>query len=196
MTQEKKPTPISVDVLAMMVFRLAQGLRKAAPGNDIAEPALNYLARYGRTGTAFRGNSAFVPDDVPAGMKLSKASEAVGTLPSASARENVPALRAALEDAKAAINSMKAEAETAAQGDEQMMLEACEQISKEGLEASLAIDAVLGTWDMHQIQEPATVQAAQRWCETMDRPAASCGCPDCGSSLIDYTAQAAQGGEA
>lgn len=167
MTQEKKPTPISVDVLAMMVFRLAHGLRKAAPGNDIAEPALNYLARYGRTGTAFRGNSAFVPDDVPAGMKLSKASEAVGTLPSASARENVPALRAALEDAKAAINSMKAEAETAAQGDEQMMLEACEQISKEGLEASLAIDAVLGTWDMHQSQEPAPLQAVQPVkCET------------------------------
>lgn len=91
MTQEKKPPPISVDVLAMMVFRLAHGLRKAAPGNDIAEPALDYLARYGRTGTVFRGNSAFVPDDVPAGMKPSKASEAVGTSPSACHPENVPA---------------------------------------------------------------------------------------------------------
>lgn len=88
MTQEKKPTPISVDVLAMMVFRLAQGLRKAAPGNDIAEPALNYLARYGRTGTAFRGNSAFVPDDVPAGMKPSKASAGA----SACQPKKVPAL--------------------------------------------------------------------------------------------------------
>ncbi|QRE00648.1 hypothetical protein [Pseudomonas phage Itty13] len=25
---------------------------------------------------------------------------------------------------------------------------------------------------------------AGRWCETMDRPAARCGCPDCGSSLV------------
>lgn len=53
------------------------------------------------------------------------------------------ALRAALDDAKGAINSMKVEAETAAQGDEQMMLEACEQISNEGLQASMGIDAAL-----------------------------------------------------
>lgn len=55
------------------------------------------------------------------------------------------ALIAALEDAQAAINSMKVEAETAAQGDEQMMLEACEQISNEGLKASEAIRAALTT---------------------------------------------------
>lgn len=24
----------------------------------------------------------------------------------------------------------------------------------------------------------------ERWCKTMDRPASACGCPDCGSSLI------------
>ena len=55
------------------------------------------------------------------------------------------ALVQALIGAQRAINSMKAEAETAAQGDEQMMLDACEQISNEGLEASLAIQAALST---------------------------------------------------
>lgn len=51
----------------------------------------------------------------------------------------------ALVSAKQAINSMKVEAETAAQGDEQMMLEACEQISNEGLAASIAIDAAMAS---------------------------------------------------
>lgn len=51
----------------------------------------------------------------------------------------------ALGRAKGAINSMKVEAETAAQGDEQMMLEACEQISNEGLAASQAIDTAMMT---------------------------------------------------
>ncbi|MFD2755966.1 hypothetical protein [Comamonas terrae] len=133
----------NVDELAMLVRRLVQSLRKAAPDNDLADQALDYLKRYGMGGTLLRDAPTNVPLDVPAGMKPSKAPGAAGTSPSASAPENVPALRAALEDAKAAINSMKMEAETAAQGDEQMMLEACEQISTEGLAASLAIDAVL-----------------------------------------------------
>ena len=51
----------------------------------------------------------------------------------------------ALEDAQRAINSMKVEAETAAQGDEQMMLEACETISNEGLQADMAIRAALAS---------------------------------------------------
>ena len=49
----------------------------------------------------------------------------------------------ALEAARQAINSMKVEAETGAQGDEQMMLDAAEVISTEGLEADGAIRAVL-----------------------------------------------------
>lgn len=49
----------------------------------------------------------------------------------------------ALICAQQAINSMKVEAETAAQGDEQMMLEACETISNEGLQADMAIRAAL-----------------------------------------------------
>lgn len=52
-------------------------------------------------------------------------------------------LREALIKASMAILSMKVEAETAAQGDEQMMLEACEQISNEGLAADMAIRAAL-----------------------------------------------------
>lgn len=49
----------------------------------------------------------------------------------------------ALRSAQEAINSMKVEAETAAQGDEQMMLDACEAISNEGLQADMAIRAVI-----------------------------------------------------
>lgn len=55
------------------------------------------------------------------------------------------ALREALIKSSEAILSMKVEAETAAQGDEQMMLEACEQISNEGLEAYMAIRAALAS---------------------------------------------------
>ncbi|WP_053284510.1 hypothetical protein [Comamonas testosteroni] len=156
-----------VDELAMLVRQLVQSLRKASPGNDLADRALDYLKRHGLAGTLLRGNSAFVPEIVPAVMKPSKASEALGTSDSACRSESVPALQEALREAKYAIGSMKTEAETAAQGDEQMMLEACEQISNEGLEASLAIDAVLGTWDMHQSQEPSPLQAVQPVkCET------------------------------
>lgn len=54
-------------------------------------------------------------------------------------------LRDALIKASETILSMKVEAETAAQGDEQMMLEACAQISNEGLEADMAIRAALAT---------------------------------------------------
>ena len=54
-------------------------------------------------------------------------------------------LIAALEEARSAINNMKVEAETAAQGDEQMMLEACETISNEGLQADMAIRAALAS---------------------------------------------------
>lgn len=53
-------------------------------------------------------------------------------------------LRAALIEARCAINSMKAEAEAAgAGGDEQMLQDACETISNEGPAASMAIDAAL-----------------------------------------------------
>ena len=53
--------------------------------------------------------------------------------------ERVKELEEALTRAQQAINSMKVEAETAAQGDEQMMLEACETISNEGLYADMEI---------------------------------------------------------
>lgn len=53
-------------------------------------------------------------------------------------RQNGQLLKA-LKSAQRTINSMKVEAETGAQGDERMMLEAAEQISKEGLAADMAI---------------------------------------------------------
>lgn len=57
--------------------------------------------------------------------------------------ERVKELEEALTSAQQAINSMKVEAETAAQGDEQMMLEACETISNDGLQADMEIRAAL-----------------------------------------------------
>lgn len=57
--------------------------------------------------------------------------------------ERVKEMEEALTSAQQAINSMKVEAETAAQGDEQMMLEACETISNEGLQADMEIRAAL-----------------------------------------------------
>ncbi|GAO71641.1 hypothetical protein [Comamonas sp. E6] len=80
-----------VDELAMLVRQLVHTLRKASPSNDLADRALDYLKRHGLAGTFLRGNSAFVPDDVPVGMKPSMASEGVGTSASASHPENVPA---------------------------------------------------------------------------------------------------------
>jgi hypothetical protein len=80
-----------VDELAMLVRRLVQSLRKAAPGNELADQALDYLKRHRLTGTFLRGDVPNVPRDAPAGSKPSKACEAAGTLASASAAENVPA---------------------------------------------------------------------------------------------------------
>ncbi len=62
------------------------------------------------------------------------------------ANTNAAMLAEALRAAQRAIHSMKTEAETAAQGDEQMMLEACEQISNEGLDAWMAIQTALATY--------------------------------------------------
>ena len=58
-------------------------------------------------------------------------------------RRKLKAQAKALIAARKAINSLKVEAETAAQGDAQMMLDACERISNEGLDASTAIDAAI-----------------------------------------------------
>lgn len=52
-------------------------------------------------------------------------------------------LLAGLREAQQTINSMKVEAETGAQGDEKMMLDAAEAISNEGLQADTAIRALL-----------------------------------------------------
>jgi hypothetical protein len=66
-----------------------------------------------------------------------------------------------LEDAQRAINSMKVEAETAAQGDEQMMLEACETISNEGLQAGMAIRAALASHGKAPAQAAAPAHAGE-----------------------------------
>lgn len=36
----------------------------------------------------------------------------------------------------------------------------------------------------YRVCTPASIQRPD-WCETMDRPKSQCGCPDCGSSLIE-----------
>lgn len=81
-----------VDELAMLVRQLVHSLRKASPGNDLADRALDYLKRHGLAGTFLRGNSAFVPKNVPARLSPGKAFEAVGTPPSAGIPKNVPVL--------------------------------------------------------------------------------------------------------
>ncbi|WP_326999511.1 hypothetical protein [Comamonas testosteroni] len=80
-----------VDDLAMLVRRLVHALRKAAPGNDLADQAMGYLTSYGLAGTFLHGSSAFVPEDVPAGLNPGKASEPDGTSASACHPKNVPA---------------------------------------------------------------------------------------------------------
>lgn len=38
--------------------------------------------------------------------------------------------------------------------------------------------------ECHQLLPREDVPGA-KWCNTMDHPAASCGCPDCGSCLVE-----------
>ena len=75
---------------------------------------------------------------------------------------NALALVGALLDAQSAIHSMKTEAETAAQGDEQMMLEACEQISNEGLDAWMAIQATLAAAPAADPAQPERVPLTEK----------------------------------
>ena len=84
-------------------------------------------------------------------------------------------LIAALEEARSAINSMKVEAETAGQGDEQMMLEACETISNEGLQADIAIRAALAS-------APRPVPSAAR-------PVTPYTCPKCHALWLHWPAE-------
>ena len=84
-------------------------------------------------------------------------------------------LIAALEEARSAINSMKVEAETAGQGDEQMMLEACETISNEGLQADMAIRAALAS-------APRPVPSAAR-------PVTPYTCPKCHALWLHWPAE-------
>ncbi len=61
----------------------------------------------------------------------------------------------ALKAAKRAINSMKVEAETAgAGGDQQMLQDACETISNEGLAASTALDKAIAALQAEPQPEP------------------------------------------
>ena len=46
----------SVDELAALVRRLAQSLRKAAPGNELPDQAVDYLKRTGLQGSPIRAD--------------------------------------------------------------------------------------------------------------------------------------------
>ncbi len=81
--------------------------------------------------------------------------------PAGAQQTGTAGLVGALEDAQRAINSMKVEAETAAQGDEQMMLEACETISNEGLQAGMAIRAALASHGKAPAQAAAPAHAGE-----------------------------------
>lgn len=47
----------SVDDMAALIRRLVRDLRKVAPGNDLAEKALDYLRRHGLAGDILRNPS-------------------------------------------------------------------------------------------------------------------------------------------
>ena len=104
--------------------------------------AVDHWARgdYGLRGDEMRKAAAELRRLHYENERLAALVEAQQPAPSAAAD-----LIAALEEARSAINSMKVEAETAGQGDEQMMLEACETISNEGLQADMAIRAALAS---------------------------------------------------
>lgn len=70
---------VNMDEMAMLVRKLVQQLRKAAPDNDSGEKALDFLKRHGLSGTLLRGNSGCAPENVPSELKLHKASGAFGT---------------------------------------------------------------------------------------------------------------------
>lgn len=61
-----------VDDLRTLVARLAQSLRKAAPGNELAEKAVDYLRRHGLQGSPLRDGAPAAPQvaAAPAGHKL------------------------------------------------------------------------------------------------------------------------------
>lgn len=49
------PEEKELDEMAMMIRKLAQALRKAAPEHDLPQKALDYLKRKGLQGRVFRG---------------------------------------------------------------------------------------------------------------------------------------------
>ena len=49
------PESQAMDEMAMMIRKLAQALRKAAPEHDLPQKALDYLKRKGLQGRVFRG---------------------------------------------------------------------------------------------------------------------------------------------
>lgn len=49
------PESQAMDEMAMMIRKLAQALRKAAPEHDLPKKALDYLKRKGLQGRVFRG---------------------------------------------------------------------------------------------------------------------------------------------
>jgi len=63
------------DDLTLLVRRLAHALRKAAPGNDLAAKALDYLKRHGMEGSILRAEST-----TPALDKVLEYIEASGPL--------------------------------------------------------------------------------------------------------------------
>lgn len=121
------------------------GMTNQQGAPEALRPIARYKIGYATDDWGMRSSTpSGIPDPAGAWVRyedhLAALVEAQQPAPSAAAD-----LIAALEEARSAINSMKVEAETAGQGDEQMMLEACETISNEGLQADMAIRAALAS---------------------------------------------------
>ena len=134
--------------------------QQGAPEALTLAGAVDHWARgdYGLRGDEMRKAAAELRRLHAENERLAALVEAQQPAPSAAAD-----LIAALEEARSAINSMKVEAETAGQGDEQMMLEACETISNEGLQADMAIRAALASAPKPSSAPQTDRQPAHQW---------------------------------
>lgn len=95
--------------------------------------------------------------------------------------------RAAQQEAQRKLDAERAEFERQKAEFEAQQRAAAEEAQRK---ADAEAQALVAKADVTDAVVAAAEAPQERWCNTMDRPAAQCGCPDCGSSLIDFPAPA------
>lgn len=95
--------------------------------------------------------------------------------------------RAAQQEAQRKLDAERAEFERQKAEFEAQQRAAAEEAQRK---ADAEAQALVAKADVTDAVVAAAEAPQERWCNTMDRPAALCGCPDCGSSLIDFPAPA------